>query len=201
MLPFFPSLNFLCVTNNSTSTSSLRWYKPYSVCVCTVLSFVEFEMAKHHLSQAKHEAKVPPTPAAAAATTAASSFMASATTPGMCGIQKLWFSSGNMIGSSHQLGPLKECILLHTPDVAWRQADRSVCVRMRMQFVQMRDTDQLCYSNVATQSLTVKDWSVKLPFVHDWLEQDTEVREVQGILDRHFLHFIVLTLVFSRCLS
>lgn len=26
---------------------------------------------------------------------------------GICGIQKLWFSSGNVIGPSHHLGPLE----------------------------------------------------------------------------------------------
>lgn len=31
------------------------------------------------------------------------------TTAGICGIQKLWFSSGNVIGPSHHLGPLEEC--------------------------------------------------------------------------------------------
>lgn len=29
---------------------------------------------------------------------------------GICGIQKLWFSSGNVIGPSHHLGLLEECV-------------------------------------------------------------------------------------------
>lgn len=65
------------------------------------------------------------------AAAAASSLMANTTTPppppltpppwhsvGICGIQKLWFSSGNVIGPSHQLratGRMCVCVCVASP--------------------------------------------------------------------------------------
>lgn len=81
--------------------------------------------------------QVSPTSAAAAAnsimvTAAATTTAAPHWHPaGICGIQKLWFSSGNVIGPSHHVGPLEEmCVASHTPGVAERGQQTGLCVIM-----------------------------------------------------------------------
>lgn len=80
-------------------------------------------------SQAKYEGRVSPTAAAAAANSA----VADATPwypAGMCGIQKLRFSSGNAIGPSHHLWAIAGMrVASQTPGVAlWGEQTGCVCV-------------------------------------------------------------------------
>lgn len=72
------------------------------------------------LSQAERRArqnmKAKQASPASAAAAAANSTMANATPwhpAGIHGIQKLWFSSGNVIGPSHHVGLLEECVQPH----------------------------------------------------------------------------------------